>query len=120
MNVNLPPRLVHPKPRREGRLRCPAHLKFVRSFACTVYDCMERPTEAAHIRIGTDGGTSLKPSDCWVISLCATHHAEQHRGEASFAEKYRLDTKAIARGFWEAFRQSNPQAVRRAEEKLRR
>jgi hypothetical protein len=122
MNVTLPPRLVHPKPRREGRLRCAPHLAFVRSHACCVPGCEEQTfLEAAHVRIGTQGGTSLKPGDNWTISLCAFHHMRQHvMGEESFEASYNIDMKALAAAFWSAFRKINPQAVRRAEEKLRR
>ncbi len=42
----------------------------------------------------------MKPSDRWVISLCNTHHAEQHRlGEQTFAQKYDLDLLALAKEF---------------------
>lgn len=40
---------------------------------------------AAHLRFSTDGGTSLKPSDCFTSTLCYGHHHSQHqRGEAEF------------------------------------
>jgi hypothetical protein len=43
---------------------------------------------------------ALKPSDAWVISLCATHHQEQHRlGERQFSNKYDLDLIALATEF---------------------
>lgn len=52
---------------------------------------------AAHVRRGTDGGSSLKPSDRWTFPCCDAHHREQHRiGEISFEAKYALDLKAIA------------------------
>lgn len=58
------------------------------------------PIEVAHVRRGTDGGTGLKPSDCWTISLCHTHHASQHAlGEASFEALHSIDMKALAREF---------------------
>jgi hypothetical protein len=61
---------------------------------------LQLPVECAHVRLGTDGGIGLKPSDCWSISLCQTHHAEQHRiGEAAFEVKHSLDLVAIAREF---------------------
>lgn len=47
-------------------------------------DCLPQ-TEAAHIRVGTDGGTAMKPSDCYTIPLCSHHHDLQHRiGERTF------------------------------------
>lgn len=94
----LPPRLT--KPRREKRIRCPGHLKWLRGFACSVKGCDRRPIEAAHVRVGTNGGTGLKPDDGWAVSLCAHHHAEAHRiGERSFEAKYQIDLKELARAF---------------------
>lgn len=69
----------------------PAHRAWVRGHECCVCEAYGMLTnrgriEAAHVRLGTDGGTSLKPHDMWVISLCSYHHEIQHQyGEASFA-----------------------------------
>ena len=42
----------------------------------------------------------LKPSDPYGISLCAFHHAEQHRiGEPAFERKYDIDMKKLAARF---------------------
>ena len=97
----LPPRLKREtKPGMPKRIRCPAHLKWVREHACCVPRCNGAPSEAAHVRTGTDGGTGLKPSDSHVISLCQYHHAIQHRmGEGPFETKYFIDMKALAREF---------------------
>lgn len=98
--VMLPKRIK--RPRRDGNLRCPAHLRWVRGFACSVPGCTGAPIEVAHVRIGTDGGMSVKPSDFWVISLCVGHHADQHaHGETSFAIEHRLDLKKLAAEFWQ-------------------
>ena len=52
------------------------------------------------VRIGTDGGIALKPSDRWIISLCAGHHREQHQlGERRFQTTYRLDLIELAKEF---------------------
>jgi hypothetical protein len=88
-------------------IRSPAHLKFVRGFCCSVAvkhgDSCGGKIEAAHVRIGTDGGTSLKPSDCWALPLCSVHHAEQHRiGERSFETKYSINMKSLAEKLWKA------------------
>lgn len=96
--ASLPNRII--KPRREQRIRCPGHLKFVRSHECVVPGCHRRPIEAAHVRTGTVCGVGLKPDDSWVVSMCRDHHAEQHRiGETSFEAKYSIDLKALARAF---------------------
>lgn len=99
MPSRLPQRIV--KPRREKERRsCPAHRAWVRRHHCSVPGCLSLPIECAHVRSGTDGGTALKPSDRWVISLCRLHHAEQHRiGEAAFEKKHGLDLLAIAEAF---------------------
>jgi len=95
----LPDRLLS-KPRREQRIRCPSHLKWVRGFKCCVPGCDYRPIEAAHVRAGTNGGVGLKPDDTWVISLCQLHHQEQHHaGEPAFERVYKIDMKALAKEF---------------------
>lgn len=69
----------------------PAHRKWIRGHFCTVgdRDCAGR-IEAAHVRIGTDGGASLKPSDWFTWPACSHHHALQHRiGEPEFERRYR-------------------------------
>lgn len=85
--------------RKEPQVRCPAHLKFVRGFVCSIHDkheC-EGGIEAAHCRTGTDGGMGVKPSDYWAIPLCSGAHREQHAiGEAAFERTYGIDMKAIA------------------------
>lgn len=41
--------------------------------------------QAAHIRRYTDGGTGLKPSDNFTVSLCfQCHHNQHQKGEVSF------------------------------------
>ena len=61
---------------------------------------MRLPIECAHVRMGTDGGMGLKPSDRWTISLCHDHHVEQHQiGERAFEERYDLSMKGLAREF---------------------
>lgn len=71
------------KPKRETRFRSQRHLKHVRSFACCACDA-DAPIEAAHLRIGTDGGMGLKPSDLYCTPLCRDCHAKQHMGEVTF------------------------------------
>ena len=84
------------------QIRSASHLKWVRGHECS---CMgincAGGMEAAHVRTGTDGGTSLKPSDCWAIPLCSIHHAQQHNiGEAAFERIYRINMKQIAAALW--------------------
>ena len=99
--MTLPRMLPKPK-RRDNRIRSQAHLKWVRRHGCCVPCCPEHRIEAAHVRNGTDGGTSLKPGDDNVIALCWWHHRQQHEiGEAAFEKFYQIDMKALAREFWQ-------------------
>lgn len=65
-------------------MRDSKHLKFIRTLPCCKCRA-NQPSEAAHIRIGTDGGTGKKPSDKYTVPLCHNCHHEQHQiGERSF------------------------------------
>ncbi len=95
----LPQRISKPRREKEGRC-CPAHRAWVRRHHCSVPGCELLPIECAHVRGRTDGGTALKPSDRWAISLCRFHHAEQHQiGESAFEKKYAIDFLAVAMEF---------------------
>lgn len=95
----LPKRISKP-PKASKRIRCPAHLKFVRSHHCCVPGCCDTPTEAAHVRRGTDAGVGMKPGDQYTISLCQGHHAEQHLcGELTFERRHGIDMKEKAEEF---------------------
>ena len=94
------PKRIAKKPRREAQVRCPAHRAWVRSHTCSVSGCDGRPIECAHVRIGTDGGTGLKPSDLFCLSLCAAHHRSSHtHGEMTFERDHHIDLKAKAAEF---------------------
>jgi hypothetical protein len=90
--------------RQETRIRCPAHLAWVRGHVCAAqnWECGGQ-IQAAHVRLGTDGAGSVKPSDSHAIPLCAQHHLIQHAmGEASFEHDYKFDMKALAAQLWKA------------------
>lgn len=92
------------------QIRNASHLKWVRGHECAV--AMRSPDliegkqcsgriEAAHIRVGTDGGMGVKPGDNWAIPLCSFHHAEQHRmGELTFSVIYGIPLHTIAQLLW--------------------
>jgi hypothetical protein len=64
-------------------IRSKKHLDFIRSLECVI--CSAPNPQAAHLRIRTDGGTGLKPSDCYTTPLCAWCHRHQHdHGEKTF------------------------------------
>jgi len=86
-----------------SQIRSAGHLKWIRGHECAVSCalCWGR-IEAAHVRRGTDGGTSMKPGDNWTIPLCASHHAGQHAvGEETFERVHCIDMKAIAKALWD-------------------
>jgi len=91
-----------PPPRRKRTSRRqrlnPEHLVWVRSLPCsTAAPGCTSPCHAHHVRLGTDGGTGIKPSDKWTVPLCAAHHQELHdHGARSFEARYGLDLKAVA------------------------
>lgn len=65
------------------KIRDKKWLAAVREMPCTV--CSQSPSDPAHIRKFTDGGTSLKPSDCYILPLCRSCHTRQHStGEITF------------------------------------
>jgi len=99
----LPPRISRKSDKAERGRRSPAHRAWVRGHQCSVPGCAEMPIECAHVRNGTDGGTGIKPSDRWCLSLCRDHHAEQHRlGEPLFERLHGIDMKKLAAEFFGA------------------
>jgi hypothetical protein len=110
--LHLPDRLKPPRPNAPSRY-CPAHRAWVRRHHCSVPGCRHLPIECAHVRSATDGGTGLKPSDRWCISLCSHHHAEQHRiGELRFEKRHGICLADLA----ELFAQRSPHRRALADE----
>ena len=94
------PSLLPTPSRKKASRTCAAHRSWVRRHRCSVRGCTRLPIECAHVRIGTDGGLGLKPSDKWTISLCQFHHREQHEiGEAAFEQQYDLNLVELASEF---------------------
>jgi len=87
-------RRIRKEPKRTGRWKSMAHLAHVRRHACVNCGSVQN-IQAAHVRMGSDGGMGRKPSDFYAVPLCGPHgldhgcHAEQHRvGEESFWRLY--------------------------------
>jgi hypothetical protein len=96
----LPPRIKRDSGRKQSGRRSPAHRAWVRGHACSACGS-QFGIECAHVRSGTDGGTGIKPSDAWCISLCVTCHRKQHEvGEEAFEKAWGIDMKAIAQMFF--------------------
>ena len=106
--MTLPRRRSKPRMgiRESSVIRCSGHRAFIRSFECALATSAfakhcDGETECAHVRTGTDGGTGMKPSDCWTIPLCRGHHREQHNiGEPAFEKRYAIRMKAMAEQLW--------------------
>jgi hypothetical protein len=76
------------------------HLTFVRQLPCVVCG-KAAPSEAAHVRSGSDGGAGMKPSDRYTVSLCSDCHALQHQfGELTFWSTVRIDPLNVAFRLW--------------------
>jgi hypothetical protein len=86
-----------PKPKERRRVR---HLAFVRQLPCVACG-KAAPSEAAHVRTGTDSGVGIKPSDRYAVPLCSACHARQHRkGELTFWSALRIDPVNVALRLW--------------------
>jgi len=100
--MTLPSKLKRPRmsvrePEQKVWLR---HRRWVRSHGCSVPHCPARSVEFAHLRSAANAGKAQKPHDMFGISLCRTHHDEQHRlGVATFDRKYGTDLWALAAEF---------------------
>jgi len=76
------------------------HLTFVRQLPCVACG-KAAPSEAAHVRTGTDGATGMKPGDRYAVPLCVACHAKQHRvGELTFWSALRIDPLNVALRLW--------------------
>jgi len=95
----IPRTIARPKPKPHLRRR-QQHLAFVRQLPCVACG-KAAPSEAAHVRTGSDGGVGVKPGDCYAIPLCTACHARQHRiGELTFWSALRIDPVNVALRLW--------------------
>jgi hypothetical protein len=86
-----------PKPNLRRRVQ---HLAFVRQLPCVACG-KAAPSDAAHVRTGTDGGVGRKPDDRYAVPLCTACHAKQHRvGELTFWSPLRIDPLSVALRLW--------------------
>jgi hypothetical protein len=86
------------------RVRDKEHLKYVAQQACMV--CGRRPGQAHHIRFIQLRALGSKPSDEWVVSLCATHHRSLHQvgDEEGWWSQLNLDPLIEAQRLWQVTR----------------
>jgi hypothetical protein len=94
------PRVIAPSKSRSDLRRRGQHLAFVRQLPCVVCG-QAAPSEAAHVRSGSDAGAGMKPSDRYSLPLCTECHALQHRfGELRFWSVLRIDPLNVAFRLW--------------------
>jgi hypothetical protein len=95
----IPRTVAHHESKPDLRRRV-EHLVFVRQLPCVACG-KTAPSEAAHVRTGTDGGVGLKPADRYAVPLCAACHAKQHQiGELAFWSILRFDPLNVALRLW--------------------
>jgi hypothetical protein len=76
------------------------HLSFIRQLACVVCG-KAAPSEAAHVRSGSNGGAGMKPADRYIVPLCSDCHSLQHQfGELTFWSTVRIDPLNVAFRLW--------------------
>jgi hypothetical protein len=94
------PRLVARPKTKPGLRRRGQHLVFVRQLPCVACG-RAAPSEAAHVRSGSDGAAGMKPSDRYSVPLCSNCHTLQHQfGELTFWSTLRIDPLNVAFGLW--------------------
>ena|SRR5215472_11040715 len=96
----IPRAMTQSKPNTHHRGRRPQHLAFIRLLPCVV--CGKAgPSEAAHVRSGSDAGAGMKPSDRYTVSLCKSCHNLQHEfGELRFWSVVCIDPLNVAFRLW--------------------
>jgi hypothetical protein len=95
----IPRRVARSKPKPEFRRRA-QHLAFVRQLSCVACG-KAAPSEAAHVRLGTDAGVGIKPSDRYSVSLCTScHELQHHYGELRFWSVLSIDPLSVALRLW--------------------
>jgi hypothetical protein len=78
----------------------PRHRAFIRKHACCVPGCEDGPIEVAHVRHASNAGVGVKPFDWSAVSLCRSHHSEQHNvGVETFQKRHLINLDSLAAEF---------------------
>src|SRR5262249_56863623 len=97
--ARIPRSVARPKLKPDSHRRV-RPLAFVGQLPCVACG-KAAPSEAAHVRTGTDGGVGVKPGDRYAVPLCTVCHAKQHRiGELTFWSGLRIDPINVALRLW--------------------
>src|SRR5262245_20693812 len=98
-----PPRIPRAAARAQAKpslRRRAGHLSFVRQLSCVACG-KAAPSEAAHVRTGTESGVGIKPGDRYAVHICTACHAKQHRiGELTFWAALRTPPLDVALRLW--------------------
>jgi len=109
MDIQLSPRIYGRATReRPDKERNPQHRKWIRTFACILYNrpedhVCEGPIECCHVKSGNGATNRSKASDAKTIPMCRKlHHEQTVMGEARFQLKYAIDMNAYADAYAKA------------------
>ena len=82
----------------KSKLSSGARLEIIRAMGCCVTGCWYTPIHLHHVRTAANSGTGMKPSDDFVVGICAHHHRQGHNiGWKKFQKVYRVDLMALAK-----------------------
>jgi len=107
---------------RRGPLRDTQYRRYVKQFACVVFEYSEGPeipcapfafVDPAHTG---NNGMSSKGSDSSCVPLCRKHHREYDANRAAFEMKYGLNMKRIATELYQKYLRAETPVRRKAEE----
>lgn len=90
------------------RVRSRRHLDWVKSLPCSVPGCKGSPVDPHHIKIGPEGGGTVRASDRWVVPLGRFCHHDAaafdgvHRtgNEAAWWARHSIDPVSLAECLW--------------------
>jgi hypothetical protein len=85
----------------KSKRKFPKHRAWLRSQPCVRCGAVNH-IEAAHLRRGTDGGTGMKPSDCYAYPCCTWCHKEEHqKGNQTFCDEIDLTREFVLKWYWQ-------------------
>jgi hypothetical protein len=99
--VTLPPRSFTKKGR-DGRLRSPAHRKFVAQHLCILWDRKDcaRRVDCCHARdVAPRGHGGGKPDDIYCVAMCRKHHRESEKREIAWGVANGISVLALCYEF---------------------
>ena len=80
------------------KLSYAARWEIIRALGCCVSGCWHTPIDPHHVRTAANSGTGMKPSDDFVVGICAYHHRIGHHiGWKTFQKRYGVDLMALAK-----------------------